>query len=321
MTSDQAYDGTRWRDEREAVLGRIDTLERKVAELTQPPPEPHRVLIGATVSTTPTWGGNWASLERAIGPLQAVRLFDPNQATPPATLFRNVAGKGLEIHSSTKSLSTNVGARQAYYEAVAATGEKVVAYTWHEPDDDMARGDFTYDEWRAAAITDARICTSLGIDYGICWQLFALTGFPALVDRLVNDDELLLYTKVMGWDTYQRGDTEFRKATYRPWSYNGDQITAVMARMPDHLQVAAPELGYPEHPVEAGYRPTCLIDMHAQAVREKWRAILIYNAFKIPDDPGDNWVSTGPEFCYDTPECRETSKAAMAGFVALGAPA
>lgn len=310
---------------------RLDRLEYELglppitedwAPPVEPPVEPlHRVLIGASVDTVPSWPQNWARLEAAIGMLQAVRLFDSAEATSPATLFRNVAGKGLEIHSSTKSLSADVAKRRTYYEAVKATGEKVVAYTFHEPDDNMAGKSspvFSYATWRAAALTDARICRDLKIDYGICWQLYAYWGWPELIDQLVFDAELLELTTVMGWDTYQRGNTAYRQAEYRPWSYNGNVISELMARMPDHLQVVLPEFGVPEHPTDEDYRMTYLVDMHAQAVREKWRTVLTYNAFKIPDDPGDNWVSTGPEFLYDTPECRPESRATMAAIVEAG---
>jgi hypothetical protein len=296
-----------------ATLGaRLDALEGGTGS------DPHRVLIGASVDSAPTWTTNWNHLETAIGKLQAVRICDPGEATSPVTMFRNVAGKGLEIHSSTKSLSTNVGARQAYYEAVAATGENVVAYTYHEFDDNVSRGEFTFDQWSAAALVDATCCSSLGIGYGICIQLYGVWGWPAIIDRLVADTDLLMTTDVIGLDVYQRGDTEYTQANYRGWSYNGDQISALMARLPSHLRVVLPEFGVPEHPTDAGYRTTYLVEMHAQAVAEKWRAVLPYNAWK-PAYPGSKHVSTGPEFLYDTPECRETSRAAMAGFVTLGA--
>lgn len=297
--------------------------DRQIADLTsrlvalEPQPDPHRVLIGASVPTTPTWLGNWLNLQRAIGNLQAVRLFDPTAGAPPATLFRNVAGKGLEIHSSTKSLSTDVWARSAYYEAVKATGENVVAYTWHEMIDDIDRGVFTYGEWREAAMTDAAACYDFGVTYGVCFQLFDARERMQYVEMLAADTELLALVDVIGIDAYQRSDTAFHQAEWHPWSYQGEKITEVAGMFPGKA-IVLPEFGVPEHPTDAAYRTTYLMEMHAQAVREGWRAVLAYNSYRVPDDPGDNWASTGPEFLFDTIECREASRAAMAGLVALG---
>jgi hypothetical protein len=302
-----------------ALTSRVEAIEAKLGTPpVDPPTEPeHRVLIGASVDSVPSWPSCWASLEAAIGRLQAVRSFDPYEATNPANLFVRVAGLGLEIHSSTKSLNPDSQARLAYYQAVKATGENVVAYTYHEPDDNMNRGEFTYETWREAAMTDAFACQSVGIAYGICWQLFGALGWPDLIDKLVNDRDLLALTDVMGWDTYQRGNTPYKQATYRPWSYNGDQITALMARMPDHLQVVIPEFGVPEHPTDPEYRPTYLADMREQAHAQKWRAVLPYNYWR-PATPTSNHASTGPEFLYDTPECREASRVMMAALVSEG---
>lgn len=306
-------------DRIEQVLG-LPPLEWPPVD---PPPPQHRVLAGATVDTiAPGWQANWAALAAAVGqPLNAARHFDPTAGVDiPTGPARNSIGTGRTIFLSTKQAIAD--ARAGYYGTGLGVVEPIFHTVWHEVEDNLG-ADVTYDQWRNANLLQLGEAKNKGDSTSLIFMLWSMdpaSGRTPLMELIAGDQELMSVVDAVGWDVYQRNDTPYTQATFRPWSFNGDLITQARSLFAGK-QTFLGEVGCPERfnpdGTPTAYKSTWMIDMIMQARAEEWLAILWYNYWK-PAYAGSKHASTDDTFLLNGPRSNPACAALFADLAYTG---
>lgn len=182
-----------------------------------PPEEDEWTLFGASLDFTVGGGfGNWVEhVDDRFGTLPAVRAFNP--AFPrPWSDADNVTGRTVIVSFKMpprQILSGQVDRRLREWFATAPnTGEVYWTY-YHEPEDNIARGQFTAEEFRDAWQHLHGIAEQVG--KANQFATLILTGWTTnpssrrdFADYYPGDE----YVDVLGWDSYNFGHRQGRYA-------------------------------------------------------------------------------------------------------------
>jgi len=277
---------TRWH----AVTGRWRRGDSETSE-----PVDHKPVMGA--STPPPFLTAWRDLENMVGDLLVRRSFNGNF---PSTIQTSAASIDLgTARWSVYSFKPDVNAfargdldgRMNTFLDSIPDGHKTTLIAWHEPEDNIARGQFSLSAFIDMQVRLADLIHATGrpeLTHGIVlmgWTLDPRSGrdaesyYPPAVSSRVD---------YMGWDVYNPYHPEEGRTNWVRWTEEDAAPKIISMARARSKQVMLAEYGTAEHETNPALKPEYLAAVYRWACDNSEVAALTY----FQNTQGGN--NTGP---------------------------